>query len=305
MLLLDNTVCHLRGRLFFSEMHSSKETSYEMTARPAWMRADQREPLSRQTRIAGLVALTTLLLVTLYTFVDPTSIEAATQALSLVGKQPDVVWQTLGALDPHTQPVTSRNITSAATVAPFFIRARRAGTYDREDVTAFSMATSDRLDMLEMLAEQYQGAWIRDFLLGPGSEKAYNPQVRFLWPFGCHLQINKLAKLPLANCKISSSDQKPSGTGSTSIWSPKTASWNLIDGATSLVATLEQTMFSCTTSISGYHQAFGARWQIRRYRPPWRRGVKPSPSHALSLRMTSLPYNRNATQKPSKRFSSS
>lgn len=72
-------------------------------------------------------------------------------------------WETMGAVDPHIQPERPHDITAPATIKPYYQQARRARELGQGDVTLFATATVDRLDMVEMVAMQYQGSYILRF----------------------------------------------------------------------------------------------------------------------------------------------
>lgn len=120
------------------------------------MRWNQTETRRRRYYLPSLLLLLVFLLTSLYTFVDLGTV-ARTLVSYSYSEQQDVVWQTIGAIDPHLRPGRSDTLGDAAIVKPFFHKARRGQGLSEGDVTIFSMATADRLDMVEMLADQYQG----------------------------------------------------------------------------------------------------------------------------------------------------
>lgn len=74
-------------------------------------------------------------------------------------RQTTVLWKPLGlfeSIGPHSDSL--RKTHGLATVKPFYKQARYTSATDpHRDVTIFTMTTEDRLPLVKMLAEQYQG----------------------------------------------------------------------------------------------------------------------------------------------------
>ena len=174
---------------------------------PAWSGYKRRSfSKGRLVLPAVFAVLSALLLVSfsaLGSTLDMQSLSSVEQHLEWSKQQPKAVsWHPHGAIEAYRfQPSGQLVASSPATVMPFYLRGRKAGSVDLDsDVTVFSMATENRLDMVKMAAEQYQG--VLSLAYSPPISLRTSAQVRYLSHSGYHPQTRRPEKPACQSCGI-------------------------------------------------------------------------------------------------------
>lgn len=65
------------------------------------------------------------------------------------------VWHSMGTPQLELPPFAA----APPVIRPFYLQGRKSAQVELHDTTVFTMATIDRLEMVRILAEQYQGAY--------------------------------------------------------------------------------------------------------------------------------------------------